>query len=39
MTFRAAQGHQSLVGWLQSVPVPVPEVEDCTFRMLEPTEI
>jgi DNA (cytosine-5)-methyltransferase 1 len=28
-------GHQSLVGW----PAPVPAVEDCTFRMLEPREI
>jgi DNA (cytosine-5)-methyltransferase 1 len=28
-------GHQSLVGW----PSSVPEVEDCTFRMLEPGEI
>lgn len=28
-------GHQSLVGW----PRAVPDVEDCTFRMLEPAEI
>jgi DNA (cytosine-5)-methyltransferase 1 len=28
-------GHQSLVGW----PGELPTVEDCTFRMLEPTEI
>lgn len=28
-------GHQSLVGW----PDDVPDVEDCTFRMLEPSEI
>jgi len=28
-------GHQSLVGW----PTVVPDVEDCTFRMLEPHEI
>lgn len=28
-------GHQSLVGW----PDGVPDVEDCTFRMLEPGEI
>lgn len=28
-------GHQSLVGWEQ----PIPEVEDCTFRMLQVPEI
>jgi len=28
-------GHQSLVGW----PGPLPDVDDCTFRMLEPREI
>lgn len=28
-------GHQSIVGW----PHTVPDVEDCTFRMLEPAEI
>lgn len=28
-------GHQSLVGW----PHDVPDVNDCTFRMLEPAEI
>ena len=28
-------GHQSLVGW----PHDVPDVDDCTFRMLEPREI
>lgn len=28
-------GHQSLVGW----PHEIPDVEDCTFRMLEPAEI
>ncbi len=28
-------GHQSLVGW----PGGLPAVEDCTFRMLEPSEI
>ena len=33
-TFTTA-GHQSLVGWQREVP----EVEDCTFRMLEPAEI
>jgi DNA (cytosine-5)-methyltransferase 1 len=32
-------GHQSLVGWPQPAPVPVPVVEDYTFRMLEPREI
>jgi DNA (cytosine-5)-methyltransferase 1 len=29
------KGHQSLVGW----PHDAPEVDDCTFRMLEPREI
>lgn len=29
------KGHQSIVGW----PDQLPEVEDCTFRMLEPREI
>lgn len=28
-------GHQSLVGW----PHALPDIEDCTFRMLEPREI
>jgi DNA (cytosine-5)-methyltransferase 1 len=30
-----AAGHQSIVGW----PHAIPDVEDCTFRMLEPHEI
>lgn len=29
------KGHQSLVGW----PGATPAVEDCTFRMLEPSEV
>jgi DNA (cytosine-5)-methyltransferase 1 len=29
------KGHQSLVGW----PGAAPDVNDCTFRMLEPAEI
>lgn len=33
------KGHQSLVGWPEDGPGPIPDVDDCSFRMLEPYEI
>jgi DNA (cytosine-5)-methyltransferase 1 len=32
-------GHQSLVGWPGEPPAALPAVEDCTFRMLQVSEI